>query len=461
MNRKARATIEQYGMLWQGDAVTAAVSGGADSVALLDFLCSLAELNLTVRACHLNHCLRGAESDRDEQLVRTMCREYGIPLDVKRVEVAPLARARGHSLEQAARDERYAFFASLSARDGCKIATAHTLSDSAETVLFNIARGTGIAGVCGIPPVRGNIIRPLVACTRAEIEAYCADHGLCYVTDSTNFSDAYTRNFIRHSILPQLVRVNPDVQGAIGRMAETLRQDAEYLAEEASRAKRGLLRGEGLDAAGLRQLHPALRSRVIAELLAERGAERSADRIGIITGMLQTGSPRVLQVGKGDYVSLRGGLLRLEHREQPGGGPIETVAAHKSELDGARFTLGCGKSISFSVVNCADYEIFKNNTDLVLKNAVDYDRISVDIFIRSRQPGDRIRQAGRGCSKSLKKLYSELALADRGRLCVLADSGGVVFAEGAGADERVCVDASTKNMLTFEITQRETEDHRL
>lgn len=123
MNRKARATIEEFSMLRQGDTVTAAVSGGADSVALLDFLCSLTDLRLTVRACHLNHCLRGEESDRDEQLVRTMCEQYGIPLDLRRVEVKALARERGVSIEVAAREARYAFFDELAEKYRCKIAT--------------------------------------------------------------------------------------------------------------------------------------------------------------------------------------------------------------------------------------------------------------------------------------------------------------------------------------------------
>lgn len=229
MNHNARATIEEFSMLAQGDTVAAAVSGGADSVALLDFLCAQLDLGLTVRACHLNHCLRGEESDRDEQLVRTMCAQYGVALDVRRVDVRALAHTRGLSLETAAREARYAFFEEVARTHGCKIATAHTLSDAAETVVLNLARGTGIAGLCGIPPVRGDIVRPLIGCTRAQTEAYCAAHGLCYVTDSTNLTDSCTRNHIRHNILPQLFRVNPGALEAVGRMTAALRRDADYL----------------------------------------------------------------------------------------------------------------------------------------------------------------------------------------------------------------------------------------
>ncbi|MEM1485630.1 tRNA lysidine(34) synthetase TilS [Oscillospiraceae bacterium PP1C4] len=458
MNRKARDTIEQFEMLRQGDTVTAAVSGGADSVALLDFLCSLVELGLVVRACHLNHCLRGEESDRDEQLVSTMCGQYGVPLDVKRVEIKPLARARGLSLEQAARDERYAFFEEIAEKYNSKIATAHSLSDTAETVLFNLARGTGITGMCGIPPVRGNIIRPLIACSRAEIEDYCATRGLCYVTDSTNLSDDYTRNHIRHNVIPQLYRVNSGALGAIGRMTGSLRQDADYLAGETLRIAAELARDGGIDTVRLSAQHPAIRSRVVAGLLESSGIERSAERIALIEGMLSGGRKHTLQVGRDDYIVVREGILRLEHRQKSRSGTIKPRVLKKMQLDGAVLTLECGKTIEFSIINCADYEIFENNTELVLKNAVDYDKINIDLFLRARQAGDRIKPVGRGCTKSLKKLYSELALTARERLCVIADSGGVIFAEGAGVDERVQVNKTTKNVLAFCITDQKTEE---
>ena len=392
MNRKALAAIIEYGMLKQGDTVIAAVSGGADSVALLDFLCSLSGWNLKIRACHLNHCLRGEESDRDEQFVCTMCREYGVPLDVKRVQVAEDARSQGLSLETAAREARYAFFAELAEQYSGRVATAHTLSDNAETVLLNLARGTGIAGICGIPPVRdGWVIRPLISCTRTEIEEYCAGHGLCYVTDSTNLSSDYTRNHIRRSVIPSLDRVNPDLLGAIGRMSAHLRRDAAYLERQAA-------------------------------------------------------------------LALRNGVLRAERRERRKSEPLVPHALPKNRLDGECFALGQGKSITFSILNCEDYEIFENNSDSGLKNAVDYDKISNDIFVRSRQSGDRLHQAGRGCGKSLKKLYSELGLSGRDRLCVIADDEGVVFAQGAGVDERVKIDRRTRRVLAFLILEQETEE---
>lgn len=461
MNHKARTTIETFAMLSQGDRVTAAVSGGADSVALLDFLCSLLDYRLTVSACHLNHCLRGAESDRDEQLVRTMCAQYGIPLTVRRVDVAAKARSKGLSLETAARQARYAFFDELAAENGCKIATAHTLSDTAETVLFNLARGTGIAGLCGIPPVRGHIIRPLIGCTREQVEAYCHAHGLCYVTDSTNLSDLYTRNHIRHNIIPQLARVNSAALEAIGRMTDALREDAEYLSNQARQAAQQLARDGGLDAAETALLHPALRARVLALLLEESGVECSALRMEQIESLLKDGRKSVLQVGSGKYIVVREGILRFERRVKMPKTGFPAQVLQKNLLDGQTITLDCKKQVYFSYINCLDYEISDNIPAFLLKNAVDYDKIDASIILRTRQAGDRIRQAGRGCSKTLKKLFNELGLKERDRLCVIADSQGVVFAQGAGPDERAAVDKNTRRALAFYFKDEQTGENNI
>ncbi|KAA3379260.1 tRNA lysidine(34) synthetase TilS [Akkermansia muciniphila] len=169
-------------MLKKGDSVLVCLSGGADSVSLLSVLRQLSgPWALTLYACHLNHCLRGEEARRDEDFVRALCKEWGVPLTVGREDVGKFAKESGRSVEEAAREVRYALFAKEAGRLGAKIATAHTLSDDVETVLFHVTRGTGLSGLCGIPPVRGNIIRPLLCCTRREVEAYLAEEGLSYV----------------------------------------------------------------------------------------------------------------------------------------------------------------------------------------------------------------------------------------------------------------------------------------
>ena len=200
-------TITEYGMVSPDIRIVVGVSGGADSIALLHYLHT--HFPDSVVAAHVNHCLRGAESERDEQFVYSFCKERRIPLFVCREEVAVLAKEQKQSIEDCGRAVRYDFFHSLLKSDTDRIATAHTLSDTAETVLFHLARGSGVKGLAGIPPVRGQIIRPLISITREEVEQYCQHYGLSYVEDSTNASLEYTRNRIRHRVIPAMAEVHP------------------------------------------------------------------------------------------------------------------------------------------------------------------------------------------------------------------------------------------------------------
>ena len=205
MDSKMKEAIAKYNMLQYGDTVIAGVSGGADSMCLLHFLCVLRqEYGLNVIAAHVNHHLRAEESDRDESFVRTWCSTHGVPLSVFQADIYGMAKERGESIELCARQVRYMFFDSLAKQHDGKIATAHTLSDSIETMLFHLARGTGIKGMCGIPPVRGNIIRPLILLTGKQTRDYCKTHGVAYVVDSSNQEDTYTRNRLRHYVVPVL-----------------------------------------------------------------------------------------------------------------------------------------------------------------------------------------------------------------------------------------------------------------
>lgn len=216
--RAAADTIRRFAMLRPGERVLVALSGGADSVSLL---LVLQKLGYEVRAFHLNHCLRGAESDRDEAFCRALCAERGVPLNVGRCDIAALSQ--GKAVEETARRERYRLLEQ--AAEGDKIATAHTADDNLETVLFHLVRGSGAKGVSGIPPVRGAVIRPLLFAERREIEAFLRENGQDYVTDSSNLSDDYTRNRLRHSVLPVLRGINEQAAQAALRLGEQLRQD--------------------------------------------------------------------------------------------------------------------------------------------------------------------------------------------------------------------------------------------
>ena len=177
-----------------------------NSTALLSVFVSLKEkYNLSIYAAHINHNIRGDEAKRDENFCKILCEKFNAELFIKSVDVPTLAKtAEKFSEELCGRNVRYAFFEELSQKFCAKIATAHTASDNAETLIFNIARGASLAGLSAIPPKRGNIIRPLIELSRGDIESYCEENNLEYVTDSTNLADDYTRNYIRHNIIPCL-----------------------------------------------------------------------------------------------------------------------------------------------------------------------------------------------------------------------------------------------------------------
>jgi len=263
MTEQAMQTIEYHRMLFPGSHIIVGLSGGADSVALLHVLCSLRdELQLTLAAAHINHNLRGERSQEDEQFCRTLCEQWQVPLHVHQAQFDKFTEAAG-------REARYAFFAQLG---GDKLALAHTLSDRMETFLLNIARGATLRGLCSIPPTRDNIIRPLIDCTRAQVEEYCAAHGLDYRVDESNADLQYRRNHVRHEILPQL-GWNTD---HMRRMFAALQEDEDYLTTQAlqpgdflqtpaplkNRALRFLLERAGRDVTQVRmqELEKQLRS---------------------------------------------------------------------------------------------------------------------------------------------------------------------------------------------------------
>lgn len=243
-----------------------ALSGGADSVALLWSLYLLRDKqNLVVSAAHFNHGLRGAESDRDEAFVKDLCSRFEIPLEVGRGKVT----ASGRGLEDAARQARYAFLGSLNPE--AKIATAHTADDNAETILLHLIRGTGLKGLGGIAPSRGRIIRPMLSLTRQDVEAFLQEWGLSHVTDSSNETDDFLRNRVRHQVMPVLKGENRRFSPNCSRMAESLRQDQLYLSQKAQEAFEEIQSEKGLDCEKLLRLPLALGNRVISLFLRQQG----------------------------------------------------------------------------------------------------------------------------------------------------------------------------------------------
>ncbi|MBQ7726205.1 MAG: tRNA lysidine(34) synthetase TilS [Clostridia bacterium] len=267
MEKTVLQTLSKHKMLEGVHTLSVAVSGGADSMALLHLLSRFSsEWGVKLTAVHFNHEIRGEEADADEAFVKKACAEWGIPFISGREDVPDFAKSHKMSMETAARELRYRFLDTLSCD---AIATAHTLSDHFETVLLNLTRGSGLKGLCGIPPVRGRYIRPMLDCTRTQIEGYCRDYAISYVTDKTNLSDEYARNRIRHHAVPVLKQINPAVEQAARRLSVSLSEDEQFLSRAAGEALDRCRRESGLSVLQLSGFHPAVAKRVIKRYFEE------------------------------------------------------------------------------------------------------------------------------------------------------------------------------------------------
>jgi tRNA(Ile)-lysidine synthase len=268
MLKKILHFIRANSLFMAGETVVVAVSGGADSVALLDILASLRGLRLKLVVAHLNHLLRGDESDGDEGFVRSLADSHGLPCLVRRVDVRGVARLEGRSLEDAGRSARYSFFDEVAATHGaCSVALAHHADDQAETVLLRLLRGAGGSGLCAMAPrSAGRYVRPLLGVSRGEIEGYLDARGIAWRNDSSNEDGRFLRNRIRHELIPFLSGYNPAISERLAATAEALAADEEYLAAATDEAfaRHAVLNADGvtLAAAGAQSEPRGIRLRL-------------------------------------------------------------------------------------------------------------------------------------------------------------------------------------------------------
>jgi tRNA(Ile)-lysidine synthase len=455
LEAKAREAIARFKMLDGRKAVLVGVSGGADSMALLSFLCSLRqEKEITVLAAHINHGLRGGEADRDEQFVRDWCETNKVKLFVLHADVKARAERTGETIEEAGRNVRYSFFAEKSTQLDAAIATAHTLSDSIETQLINFARGTGLRGLCGIPPVRGDIIRPLIRCTRSDTEEYCHYNGIKYVNDSTNFSHDYTRNSIRLDVVPKLYKINPAFDKAAARLISILEDDESCLAECAKQRLALARRGKNeYDITSLADGCPvAILSRCVSIAAADfAGMAQEEKHIAAIVNMIRKGAGKIEIRG--------GGFAKAEHGKLIFTKLSEQLISKQDFI--FPFMVGMYENsaykLAISTISEATLKNFKKFNNQYFKNAVDCDKIRDNALIRAKMQGDKISPVGRNVTKTLKKLFNEAKIPpeDRAFIPVAADGDGAFWAGEIGVSERCKVTDGTKNAILLEIKRLE------
>jgi tRNA(Ile)-lysidine synthase len=449
MERKIEETIREERMVPDGCLVVAALSGGADSMAMVHFLMGYAKRHgIDLMAAHVNHGLRGAESDADEAFVAAWCAENHVELRILRADIPALAKKSSQGLEECGRNVRYTFFRRLCGSGG-RIATAHTLTDNAETVLMNLAKGAGPRGLSGIPPVRDGIVRPLIRVTREEVEAYCRFYGLRFVTDSSNLTDEYARNRVRHTVVPVLRGINPGFEQAVFRTTRLLRQDEKYFQEV---ARRELDKAAGPDGGysllTLRGQPDCVLSRAIS--IAARKETGARMDYGHIEAVIE-----IIRSGRGN-ITLPGGIQCFANGN--------TLFVHSGNERAARWRVplrlpetrlpdGRILCIQKESSNLKNHEKINN---LLFNNRINYDTIiNTNSFIRTRLPGDRFTPAGRGVTKTLKKLLNEQKIPPfrRDRLAILESGGEILWVEGIGPSQKASAGKDTRRAVEIIIKE--------
>jgi len=385
--KKVRENIVSEKLFVKGDRVLCALSGGADSAALLVFLTELrSELGIEVCAAHLNHGIRGCEAERDEIYCDLLCKRLGVTVEIGRMDVPKAARERKLGLEECARELRYAFLNEAASRLGCnKICTAHHADDNIETVLLHMIRGAGLNGLTGIAPVRDNIVRPLLTVRKSELILALDEAGIDYVHDSTNDETDYTRNYIRHNILPHIYKLNGSADKAFYRMCASLKSDSDFISEQAEAVPKNA------DREALSALCDSVLVRYVSlryEELMGKGARLEGSAIRLIIDAIKKAR------GSVKYDVTGGATAYISHSG------IQFKKTGNNKEDGFFYRLKMGENIispiGYRILITTDKKVadeWKNIYKLSILWRVKFDKISkdgiLDIFVRNRMAGDR------------------------------------------------------------------------
>ena len=418
--------MERWHMLpEQGGIVLCGVSGGRDSICLLDYLHKLGQRRgFTAAAGHLNHLMRPT-AQRDEDFVRAFCRERGIPFYTEKADVYGLCGTWGLTVEETGRRARYDFLQRTAAAIGAeRIATAHHRDDLAETVILQLLRGTGPQGLTGIPPVRGNIVRPLLDTPRRDIEDYIEENGLTYVTDETNGDTAYARNRLRLEIWPMLEGINPEASAHIARTAGILRRESAYLDELA--AARLPETGCAVDCGALLAAPEALRPRMLRLLLERLGTGRKDLGAVHLEALEQLAAGEgVLALPGGAEAVSRGGVLTMRAAEAA---PAETVLREGENPFGAAHIAVSRRPMEGGLaLRCGPGQV---------------------LTARCWRRDDRLTLADSRGQRSVKRLLAERGVTPERRetIPVLCVDGVIAAVWGVGTDRKFLPETSGENI---------------
>lgn len=455
MLQSAYKTTVKYGLISKGDCIVLGVSGGADSVALLDVLCEMsAEYDLKLHVVHVNHGLRGQAADNDQKYVEDICEKRNIPCRVFKFDVAEIARKEHLTSEEAGRKMRYFAFESVADEvNANKIATAHHMNDNTETLLFNILRGSGLTGLCGIRPIRGKYIRPLIKTSRAEIEDYLKCKNIPWCTDSTNNETFFTRNRIRHELLPYIKNnFNPSAELALQRMSELCGDDNDFIDGIADECVRDCTVSQEcthivLDVKKFNARHVAIKRRMIRCVLEKLSVPLKDVHMVHVDGCIKM----IASSESGAYThvgSCRVGLeqngIRFSTEEICDGFEVYVDVGSKCYIPQIKAYI--------AVKNVAERGVSSKN-----RVYVSADEIGSSLLVRNRKNGDRIKPFGMKGEKKLKDYFidKKVPLSERNNIPVFVHNNKIIWIGGYCINEDCRITSDTDKILMLEIISDE------
>lgn len=418
-----------------GEQIVVGVSGGADSIVLLHSLKS-SNKNFNLVVAHLNHCLRGEESKRDENFVCEFCLKNKIEFVCRREDIFKKAKEEKISIEECGRKRRYKFFEEF----GCTIATAHTLSDVCETFFLNILRGCALKGLLSIPEKRGKIIRPLLTFKREDILDYCKKNNLRFVEDSSNFKEMYLRNKLRLFVIPKLKEISENFENNLLRTIDIVKQDEDFLEDVTRKEFEKAKVNFGIDVKYINKLHKSIKSRIIIKFLKYNNFSVTNDLVVKIFNLCSKGFGRQ-QIFNSMFVSIKRGVLVVE--EDFNFKPFKIL------LNDIEFLY---KNLYFIICDVGKYEYFLNKTNYLFLFKFDYDKIKGRVYLKSREEKDSLKLLNRP-TKTIKALMQEKGMTKnkKNKVVLLEDDIGVFWAFGFGGNPRIFPDVNTKTLcLIFE-----------
>lgn len=445
--KKVENFILQKEMLKAGDKILLGVSGGADSVCLLCLLEELAEkVHFSIGVLHIEHGIRGEASLRDAAFVKALCEKKGIPFEMRAFPIPEIAEREKLSEEEAGRKMRYQAFSEKMEEEGYqKTAIAHNLNDNAETMLFHLARGSALAGLSGIAAVRGSFIRPLLCLERKEIEAYLAAIGQDYCQDQTNDDQGYSRNRIRHSLLPELEKINPKAVEHMGRTATFLRQADRYLAEEAKRLENvSVMKKQEneirLHIEKLQEADALIRKYLFMNVMEAVGGRR----VDLGERHLQD-LEKLLESQSGKSIDLPYGMKAIRSYEEL------ILRRGKEKLSAEEWEL------ELTPLEAENVDFLTITEEKPYTKYIDYDKMESKLVIRTRRPGDYLILDKSGKRKSLRRYFIDrkLPAEERDQKLLLADGSHIVWILGDRLSYGAYLTEETKHILKIEAKKKE------